>query len=142
MIVQEPVHPGPSPSPGRKPFPSLGLLALAILFAVAGVLHFLRPDGYVRIVPHFLPAPRALVFVSGACEVLLGLGLMSPRARVASGVGLIALLIAVFPANIQMLLDARASGASSSWVLALWLRLPLQLVLALWVFRAAIARRS
>ena len=133
--------PRPPRLPGRKPFPSLGLLALALLFVGAGVLHFLRPDGYVRIVPHFLPAPRALVFASGACEVLLGLGLLLPRARAAAGVGLIALLIAVFPANIQMLLDARASGAASSWILALWLRLPLQILLALWVFRAAISRR-
>ena len=73
--------------------------------------------------------------------MLLGLGLLWPRARAAAGIGLIALLVAVFPANIQMLLNAQAAGAAPWWQLALWLRLPLQAVLALWVFRIAIARR-
>jgi len=114
---------------------------LALLFATAGVLHFLRPDGYLAIVPHFLPAPRALVFASGACEILLGLGLLLPRTRAVAGIGLIALLVAVFPANVQMLLNAQAAGAARWWQVALWLRLPLQAVLALWVFRVAVARR-
>ncbi|GAC1535682.1 MAG: DoxX family protein [Myxococcales bacterium] len=118
-----------------------GLRALALLFVSAGVLHFLRPDGFIRIVPRFLPAPRALVFASGACEVIFGLGLLLQRTRAAAGLGLVALLVAVFPANIQMLVDARAAGSAPVWQLALWLRLPLQGLLALWVFRAAIDRR-
>ena len=134
--------PTPCPSEPRrlKPLRGVGLLAIALVFTSAGVLHFVHPEGFVRIVPHFLPAPRALVFVSGACEVLLGLGILLPRSRAAAGAGLIALLVAVFPANIQMLLDARAAGAAEWWQLALWLRLPLQGLLALWIFRAAIAR--
>jgi uncharacterized membrane protein len=75
------------------------------------------------------------VAISGACEIAGGLGLLVPRVRQAAGVGLIALLIAVFPANIQMLLDARAEGAVRWMQVLLWLRLPLQPLLMGWVWR-------
>ena len=115
---------------------SRSLIALSVLFVAAGALHFAVPGGYLRIVPRWLPAPLLLVYLSGACEVLLGLLLLPERTRRAAGWGLVALLAAVFPANVQMLQDAQGSF----WRLLLWLRLPLQALLALWVYRAAIRR--
>lgn len=114
---------------------SLGLLSG--LFIVAGLLHFLFPEAYVRIVPPQLPFPRTLVLVSGAAEVLGGVGLLIPRTRRVAAAGLIILLVAVFPANLQMLLDARSAGVPVASELLLWLRLPLQLLLIAWVWWAS-----
>lgn len=117
----------------------VSLWVLATVFVVAGALHFAVPDSYTRIVPKWLPAPRLLVYVSGAFELLGGVGLLIPQLRSAAGWGLIALLVAVFPANIQMLQAARSAGAPFWGQLLLWLRLPLQPLLMWWVYRAAIA---
>ena len=113
------------------------LHVLSALFVAAGVLHFAIADSYVRIVPPWLPAPRALVYVSGACEVAGGLGLLVPATRRAAALGLVLLLLAVWPANLQMLLNARAAGAPPWWQALLLARLPLQLVLVYWVWWAA-----
>ena len=104
-----------------------------LIFVLAGLLHFLSPDTYERIMPSYLPLHRELVYLSGACEVLGGLGLFPQRTRAAAGIGLILLLISVLPANVQMLLDARAAGKPAWWTALLWLRLPLQLALIAWV---------
>ncbi|HEX6039453.1 DoxX family protein [Longimicrobium sp.] len=112
-------------------------IVLAALFAFAGTMHFIIPDQYVRIMPPWLPLHRELVYLSGLCEIAGGLGLLVPRTRRAAGIGLILLLIAVWPANLQMLLNARASGASTWAQTALLLRLPLQLLLMLWAWRAS-----
>ncbi len=108
-----------------------------LVFVVAGVLHFVAPGTYERIMPPYLPLHRGLVYASGAMEVLGGLGLLAGRTRAAAGVGLILLLVAVLPANVQMLIDARFAGKPSWWVALLWLRLPLQGVLAAWVWRVS-----
>ena len=108
-----------------------------LVFGTAGVLHFVAPGTYERIMPPYLPLHRELVYLSGALEVLGGLGLLTERTRAAAGVGLILLLVAVLPANVQMLLDARAAGKPSWWLVLLWLRLPLQGVLAAWVWRVS-----
>jgi len=98
---------------------------LAAVFVGAGVLHFVRPEPFVRIVPPGLPAPEALVFWSGVVEVAGGVGLLVPRARRAAGLGLAALLVAVFPANVHMALAPETAGQGiPAW--ALWARLPLQ----------------
>ncbi len=110
---------------------------LGSIFVVAGLLHFVAPEVYERVMPPYLPLHRRLVYVSGACEVLGGLGLFPRRTRPAAGIGLILLLVAVLPANVQMLLDARAAEKPSWWVALLWLRLPLQLVLIAWVWRVS-----
>jgi uncharacterized membrane protein len=109
-------------------------VVLALLFVTAGGLHFLRPAPFVQIVPPYLPWPLALVYISGACEILGGCGLLLPRLRRAAGWGLMALLLAVFPANLHMALgDVRVSGLDlPAWVL--WLRLPLQGVLIAGVY--------
>lgn len=115
----------------------VGLLVTAIVFAVAGVLHFVMPKFYLAIMPGWLPAPLTLVYVSGVFEILGGLGLLLPATRTAAAIGLILLLVAVLPANIEMLRLAQARGASAGFQAALWLRLPLQLVLMWWVWRVS-----
>ena len=115
----------------------LSRAVLAAVFALAGTLHFVIPDSYVSIMPPALPYPRELVYLSGAAEIAGGIGLLSERTRRAAGIGLVLLLLAVWPANLQMLLNARAAGAAAWWQLLLVLRLPLQLLLVLWVWRAS-----
>jgi uncharacterized membrane protein len=110
--------------------------ALALLFTAAGVLHFVSPDPYLRIVPPFLPNPRLLVLLSGLFEIAGGLGLLHPRLRRAAGLGLVLLLAAVFPANVYMALDPEGAGRGVAPAL-LWLRLPLQPLLAWWVWRVS-----
>ena len=94
-----------------------------------GVMHFVSPDPFVRIVPELLPNPLALVYISGAFETLGGLGLLWERTRRWAAWGLIALYLAVFPANINMAineLQLRPDGDIPVWMM--WARLPLQTV--------------
>jgi uncharacterized membrane protein len=111
----------------RRPHWSLYLLAA--LFVGAGLLHFLRPETYLRIM---LPAPRLLVLLSGAAEVAGGLGLLLPATRRWAAWGLVALLLAVLPANVYML-QIGPQLHLPAW--ALWARLPLQPLLMWWVWR-------
>ena len=114
---------------------------LALAFVAAGILHLVRPRPYVRIVPDYLPAPELLVSVSGIAEVLGGVGLLVPATRRAAGIGLVALLVAVFPANVEMALHpARAGLGLPEW--ALWARLPLQPALIAAVWACAVRDRS
>jgi uncharacterized membrane protein len=116
------------------------LFVLSLIFVAAGILHFVTPNTYVGIVPPWLPVPLALVYISGVAEIAGGVGLLVERSRRAAGVGLILLLLAVWPANIQMWVDASARDASDAEKLVLLLRIPLQLVLIWWVWRAAVRR--
>jgi uncharacterized membrane protein len=106
-----------------------------LLFVVAGALHSLAPDTYERIIPSWLPLHRELVYVSGALEIAGGLGLLDERPRRVAGIGLVPLLVAVWPANVEMLLNARADKEPTWWVALLWARLPVQLVLIAWAWR-------
>jgi uncharacterized membrane protein len=114
-----------------------GLLLTGGLFVVAGVLHFVIPRFYMAIMPSWLPSPLMLVYVSGVFEVLGGVGLLLPGTRRIAAIGLIALLVAVLPANIEMLRLAQAREASSWFIAGCWLRLPLQPLLMWWVWRVA-----
>jgi uncharacterized membrane protein len=113
---------------------------LTIFMVGAGVNHFLAPAAYVAMVPAALPAPLTLVYVSGVAEVLGGLGLILPATRRLAAWGLIALFLAVFPANLNMAINhlPLAGHAMPGW--ALWARLPLQLLLIWWA--ATFARRA
>lgn len=109
-------------------------LLLAVAMVAVGVLHFVQPAGFVRIVPAFLPTPLALVLLSGAAEILGGLGLLVPRTRRLAAWGLIALYIAVFPANVNMAIHQIPLGEApvSPWIL--WLRLPFQALFIAWAY--------
>ncbi|WP_254244932.1 DoxX family membrane protein [Hymenobacter sp. BRD67] len=106
---------------------------LALLFVGAGLLHFIRPETYLRIMPPALPAPRLLVLLSGAAEVAGGLGLLLPATRRLAAWGLLALLVAVFPANVYMLTIFEKLHIPA-WLA--WARLPLQPLLMWAVWRA------
>jgi uncharacterized membrane protein len=111
-----------------------GFILLSVLMVFAGAMHFIAPGGYVRIVPRWLPAPHALVSVSGACEILGGLGLLIPATRAWAAWGLIALFVAVFPANVNMALNHIGFGRKPTPAWVLWARLPLQAVLIAWAY--------
>ena len=105
-----------------------------VLFVAAGALHFVRPAMYEQIVPPQLGHASELVAISGLAEIAGGVGLMIRRTRRAAGIGLIALLLAVWPANIYMALQAEHfSAVAPAW--ALWSRVPLQIVLMWWIER-------
>lgn len=111
---------------------------MGALYVVAGVLHFVVPDLYVQIVPPALPAPLALVYLSGVAEVAVGIGVLVPRTRRYAAWATIALLVAVFPANVYMAVSMvvveGAPGGGDPSALARWARLPLQGVLILWAY--------
>ena len=115
---------------------------IAAIFIVSGVLHLVKPAMFVSIMPPWIPAPLALVFISGVCELAGAVGILLSATQVAAGWGLIALLVAVFPANIQMLLNAHAAHSSAAWQGALLARLPLQMGLIYWVYCSCIRSRS
>ena len=117
---------------------TVSLVLIALVFATSGVMHLVKPAPFVSIMPRWLPAPELLVTVSGLFEILGAVGVLVPATRAAAGWSLIALLLAVFPANIQMLINARAAHASTLWTAGLIARLPLQAALIYWVFRSAI----
>jgi uncharacterized membrane protein len=108
----------------------IGRIILACFFIITGSLHFVLPQVYLKIVPPSLPAPLTIVHISGVAEILGGLGLFLPSTRQAAASGLVALLIAVLPANIYMVVDHSRFASIPLWVL--WLRLPLQLPLIYW----------
>jgi uncharacterized membrane protein len=113
----------------------LSLWTMVVLYVAAGINHFVCPVMYVSIMPHFLPAAsyRPLVAVSGICEVVFGLLLIPSLTRPAAAWLIIALLIAIFPANIQMTVDFTRRHNPYVWVT--WLRLPLQVVLIWWAYK-------
>jgi uncharacterized membrane protein len=100
-------------------------------FMLAGSMHFVNTGMYESIMPDCLPFPLFLVYLSGVCEIAGGLGLLIPRFHRLASWGLIALLIAVFPANLNMAINSIDFGYPHNF---LWWRLPFQLVFILWVF--------
>ncbi len=116
------------------------VLGPAVLFLSSGILHFVMPGFFDRIVPPWVPNARLATYVSGAFEIAGAIGLLVPATRVAAAWGLIALLAAVLPANVHMLNQARAADASAGFIAGLWVRLPLQPLLMWWVWRVAIRR--
>ncbi len=107
---------------------------LAIFFIAGGALHFISPGPYLAIMPPFLPWPAALVFISGVAEIAGGSGILWPRTRKLAALGLIALLIAVFPANVYAAVHGTQIGGRSVPLWILWARLPLQPLLMAWVY--------
>jgi len=123
--------------PRRERARAIVRVLLAVAMAGVGVDHLVDPIPFVNIVPRELPMPLVLVYVSGVCEIALGLGLLVPKIRRLAGLGLVALYVAVFPANINMAvrgLSPNPQHPIPSWIA--WARLPFQVLfiaLALWV---------
>ena len=110
---------------------TIARVLMGILFMLTGLNHFRRPRMYRAIMPPYLPWHNPLVALSGAAEVGLGALALIPHWRRQAGWGLIALLIAVFPANLHMALYSDRYPRIPAWLL--WCRLPLQAVLIAWV---------
>ena len=116
----------------------LGLLAG--LFTVSGTVHLVAPRVFEPLVPAWVPAHREVVLVSGVAELACAAGLLVPATRRPAGLASAALLVAVFPGNLQMTADAR--GRSAGYRLATFARLPLQLPLVRIALRAGRVQKS
>lgn len=114
---------------------------LAVFFVVAGANHFRMPELYLGMMPTWLPWPAGLNVIAGIAEILGGLGLGFAATRRLAGWGLIALLVAVFPANVHVALQGRMPGLDVS-PLTLWLRLPFQALFIAAVWWVALKRTA
>ena len=111
------------------------LWVMAAFYVGGGVLHLLRPDFYLPMMPPYLPWHAQLVFLSGVAEILCGLGVLYPPTRKLAAWGTFALLVAVFPANIHVAVNNVAVfGATEGAGPAGFIRLPFQLVLIAWAW--------
>ncbi len=106
---------------------------IGVAFILAGANHFINPEFYLRMMPPVLPAHELLNYVSGIVEIILGALLFIPKTKVVAAWGLIVLLIAVFPANIYMAMEAGKSIDISPVVA--YIRLPFQFLFIWLVYR-------
>ena len=113
---------------------------LAFGFGLAGLNHFRDPGFYLVMMPPVLPWPLLLIYISGVFEVLGGLLVLVPATRRLAGWGLIALLIAVFPANLYAAIAHVKLPGGEIPPLLLWLRLPFQAVFIAWVYYATLSK--
>ena len=111
----------------------IDLIAMACLYVLAGIMHFVKPGYYRPMMPPFIPAPALMIVLSGVAEIGLGLALFSAELRSLAAWGVIALLAAVWPANIHMALHPESFPKMKPALL--WLRVPLQIPLFLWAYR-------
>ena len=112
----------------------IALIAVAVFFTGVGVSHFTNPDYFVRIMPPYLPAHLELVYLSGVFEIVGGLAVLPVATRRAAGWGLIALLVAVYPANVHMAMNPELFPEVPPT--ALYIRLPMQFVMGFLVWWA------
>ncbi len=111
----------------------VGRAMMGAVYVVAGVGHFVATRMYMGIMPDYLPAHRELVLLSGVAEIAGGVGVLVPQTQRAAAWGLVALLIAVMPANVWMVQHPERYPGVPVW--AMWVRLPLQGVLIWWAWR-------
>jgi len=109
-----------------------GLYVMAIMYVFAGVMHFVKPKIYMRVMPQYLPNHKALVFWSGTAEIVLGIGLCIPELKVISIYGIIAMLLVFLMVHFYMLSGEKASTGIPKWILIL--RIPLQFGLMYWAW--------
>ena len=116
--------------------PSRSRIVLGAFFLAAGALHFVKPRPYESMMPEALPAHRELVYLSGVAEMAGGAGVLADPTRRAAGWWLIATMLAVFPANINMAIEAERFKDIPEPLL--WARLPLQAAIVYWIWRVAL----
>jgi uncharacterized membrane protein len=105
---------------------------MASMYIFAGIMHFIKPKAYLRIMPKYLPNQKALVFLSGIAEVILGFALCIPELKVFSIYSIIVMLIVFLLVHFYMLSSEKASTGIPKWILIL--RIPLQLGLMYWAY--------
>ena len=120
--------------------PSRSRIVLGSFFLAAGALHFIKPRPYESIMPEALPAHRELVYLSGVAEMAGGAGVLAEPTRRLAGWWLIATMLAVFPANINMAIEAERFKDIPEPLL--WARLPLQAAIVYWIWRVAVRPTS
>jgi uncharacterized membrane protein len=108
------------------------LYLLGAIYVFAGIMHFIVPKVYLRIMPKYLPNHKQLVFLSGLAEVLLGLGLCFPPTKNIAVMGIILMLTVFLLVHFYMLKGAKESAGIPKWILIL--RIPLQFVLMYWAY--------
>lgn len=109
----------------------ISLIAMASLYIIAGISHFRTPKFFLKITPKWVPFPEKINILVGFIEIVLGGGLFFSQTRHFAALGIIALLIAVFPANIYHFQQARKKG---KFVTQTLIRLPIQLLLIYWAY--------
>jgi uncharacterized membrane protein len=108
------------------------LWLMAAFYVVAGVNHFVSPEFYLPMMPDYLPWHLALIYISGVAEIALGIAVLIPRLRVLAAWGIIALLVAVFPANLYAAMhQIPLMGNEPIWN---WVRLPFQALFIAWAW--------
>ncbi len=107
-------------------------IIMPLIYIFAGIMHFIRPIVYIRIMPSYMPYQKELVYISGFLEILFGVMLLFDNTKVLGAWLLIVLLFLVFPANIQMAVNMYKSNSSYLWLAIL--RLPLQFLLIWWAY--------
>ena len=122
-------------------FRKISIALIATFFMVAGAAHFGSPATYLPLMPDYLPWHLPLIYLSGLAEIAGGIGICFKRTRRLAGWGLIALLVAVFPSNVHMLMnDVPLNGKQvPEWIY--WIRLPLQGVLMAWIYACCVTRQ-
>lgn len=126
----------------NKRFRDNARIATGFFFIVTGISHFAMPDMFMKMMPPVFPAQLFLIYLSGVFEILGGIGLMLSRTRRIAAIGLIVLLVAVFPANIYVAVNNIRLGGVMSLPVYQWIRLPMQLVLIALVWWSAEVRIS
>lgn len=120
-----------------RSMPSRPRIVLGAFFLAAGALHFIKPRPYESIMPEALPAHRELVYLSGVAEMAGGAGVLADRTLRPAGRWLIATMLAVFPANVNMAVNAGRYERIPEPLL--WARLPLQAAIVYWIWRVTSA---
>jgi uncharacterized membrane protein len=110
----------------------LGIYIMAGIYSFAGLMHFIAPKPYLKVMPPSFPYPKMMVYISGLFELVFGLALLFDETRSYAAIGLILLLIAVFPANIYMAKRMLQKKSKYSWIAIV--RLPMQFVLIYWAY--------
>lgn len=108
------------------------LYFMAVAYVIAGLVHFIKPKIYMRIMPRFLPSHKLLVMLSGAAEVMLGIAVCFPLLRELAVYGIILMLIIFLLVHFYMLSSKKAGAGIPVWALAL--RIPLQFLLMWWAY--------
>jgi len=108
------------------------LYLMSFMYIIAGIIHFIKPKVYMRIMPKYLPAHKALVYLSGLAEILLGVGLLFPETKNVAIYGIILMLMAFLLVHFYMLSSKKAAAGIPRW--ALLFRIPLQFLLMWWAY--------
>ena len=108
------------------------LYAMAVMYMVAGIFHFLRPKMYMRIMPRYLPNHKTLVYLSGIAEIVLGIAICVPKLKNYAIFGIIVMLTGLLMVHFYMLSGKQASVGIPKWILLL--RIPLQFFLMYWAY--------